>query len=531
MPAPKGYYRFPALHGDQLVFTAEGDLWRVEAKGGVAQRLTSHPGSETHASFSPDGKTLAFSAEYEGPTEVYTMPAAGGLPTRRTFQGGPEEAVGWTPDGRLLYASGRYWTLPDPQLTTLDLKAGKAEVLPLSQASRGVFDSSGETLFFTRLPFNRGSVKRYKGGTAENLWKFARGAPEAISLTSDYPGTSRMPMWWEGRIYFVSDRDGTMNLWSMDPNGGGLKQHTKHQGWDVKWPALSTGRIVYQLGADLWLYDIKTGKDGVIPLRLASDFDHQREKWVKKPLDYVTSAHLSTNGDRVVLTVRGQVFAAPVGPGRFVEVTRQPNVRHRFARFMPDGKSIVSLSDESGEVEFVTLPANGVGKPTSLTSDGKVLRFEGVPSPDGKRLAWGDKDQKLWLRDLDRKETKLLAESPYWYVDGLAWSPDSRWLAYVMPAENQHEQITARDLSSTCATTAAATSTVGSWRSYCAKPGFTGSHGPVRRSGTCSMPSAAIWSCSATSSPGPTVRLSRKDSSGSASARSLANGPGVAKSG
>ena len=369
------------------------------------------------------------------------MPAAGGLPTRRTHEGGPEEAVGWTPAGRLLYSSGRHWQFPEPQLTTLDLEAGTEEVLPLSQASRGVFDSSGETLFFTRLPFHGGSVKRYKGGTAENLWKYSRGAPEATPLTTDFPGTSRLPMWWEGRVYFVSDRDGTMNLWSMNPDGGDLRQHTRHSGWDVKSPALSAGRIVYQLGADLWLLDLKTDQGAILPITLASDFDHQREKWIKKPLDYVTTAHLAPTGDRVVLTARGQIFVAPVGAGRFVEVTRQPSVRHRFARFLPDGKAIVALSDESGEVEFVTLPANGVGKATPLTTDGKVLRFEGVPSPDGQRLAWTDKDQKLWLFEMERKETRLLGESPHWYFNDPAWSPDSRWLAYAVAAENQYQQI------------------------------------------------------------------------------------------
>src|SRR5262249_3933934 len=158
------------------------------------------------------------------------------------------------------------------------------------------------TLIFTRLPFHRGNVKRYKGGTAENLWKYTKGDAEAKPLTADFPGTSRAPLWWEGRVYFVSDRDGTMNLWSMNLEGGDRRQHTRHKIWEVKWPALSRGRIVYQLGADLRLYDIGTDQDSLIPISLASDFDHEREKWIKKPMDFVTSTHLSPNGDRLVLT-------------------------------------------------------------------------------------------------------------------------------------------------------------------------------------------------------------------------------------
>src|SRR6266571_2849041 len=234
-----GYYRFPAIRGDVIVFTAEGDLWRVGISGGVAQRLTSHPGEESRAAFSPDGKTLAFSAQYEGPLEVYTMPAEDGPPTRRTFEGGAALVAGWTPDGRVLYATRRFSTLPDWQLAAVDLTSGMTKVLPLSQASDGVLDPAGSTIFFTRQQFQGSSTKRYQGGTAQRLWKFALDAPEALPLSADFPGTSKSPMWWKDRIYFVTDRDGTMNLWSMNPNGTDLRQHTSHHGWDGKWASLS----------------------------------------------------------------------------------------------------------------------------------------------------------------------------------------------------------------------------------------------------------------------------------------------------
>ncbi len=439
--APSGYYRHPALNGDAVVFTAEGDLWRVGVQGGVAQRLTTHPGEEGNAAFSPDGRTLAFDAEYEGPTEVYTMPAEGGRPTRRTYEGGGATTVGWTPDGRLLYSYGRNWDLPDRRMAALKLEAMSVEWLPLSQASRGAFDASGRTLFFTRLPFHGGNVKRYRGGTAETLWKYTFDETEATPLTADFTGTSRAPMWWDGRVYFLSDRDGSMNIWSMNPNGAELRQHTKHQGWDAKSPSLDRGRIAYQYQADLRLLDLASGRDEVIPITLASDFDHQREKWIKKPLDYVTTAHLSTNGDRVVLTARGQVFVATVGPGRFVEVTRRPDIRYRNARFLPDGNDVLAMSDESGEVEFVRLPANGVGASQPLTTNGTVLRWEGVPAPNGRWIAWSDKDLKLWIYNFTNRETRLLATSPRGDFGDLAWSPDSRWLAYVKAAENLYGQI------------------------------------------------------------------------------------------
>jgi len=201
-------------------------------------------------------------------------------------------------------------------------------VLPLSQASEGVFETSGKTLFFTRLPFQGSHTKRYQGGTIEHLWKYTLGSAEAIPLTEDFAGASKAPMWWAGRIYFASDRDGTMNLWSMTEDGRNLQQLTHHKGWDVKCPALSGGHIVYQLGAGLRHYEIADRRDAVIPIRLATDFDHEREKWVKKPLDYLTQVHLSTNGDRIVCTTRGQVFVAPAEQGRLVEATHGTSVRY-----------------------------------------------------------------------------------------------------------------------------------------------------------------------------------------------------------
>lgn len=439
--SPRGYYRFPTIHGDTIVFTAEGDLWRVGTGGGVAQRLTSHPGTESLAAISPDGQMVAFSAEYEGPTEVYTMPLAGGLPERRTFHGSVARVAGWTPDGRVLYATEAFSTLPNWQLATIDLKSAAPEALPLAQASQGVFDDNGKHLFFTRLARQSSSTKRYQGGWTENLWRFGRGDAEASPLVPDFKGSSRHPMWWQGRVYFTCDRDGIVNLWSMKSDGSGLEQLTHHKEFDVKSPALHQGRIVYQHGADLRLLDLASNVDTLLDIRLASDFDQTRERWVKKPQDFLTSSHVSPNGDRVVLTARGRVFVAPVAAGRFVELPQAAGVRHRGARFLPDGKSLVALSDASGELEFWKLPANGIGPGQALTTNGIVFRFAGVPSPDGKQLVWADKDRKLWLLDLETRKTTLVAASVRDALDDYAWSPDSAWLAYTDPASNRVQQI------------------------------------------------------------------------------------------
>ena len=432
-----GYYRFPAIHGDAIVFTAEGDLWRVGVAGGVAQRLTTHPSEESRAAISPDGKSIAFSAAYEGPTEVYTVPVDGGVPVRQTFEGGNALVVGWSPSGEVLYTTRRFSTLPNTQLARVNPATGTRSVVPLAQASDGTFDSTGRTLYFTRLAFQGSYTKRYQGGTAQNLWRFVTGDKEATALTADYKGTSKSPMLWNGRVYFLTDRDGTMNLWSMAERGGDLKQHTRHSGFDAAWPSVSDGKIAYQLGADIRLFDVSSGQDRPVPIKLVSDFDQLRERWIKTPMEWVTSAHVSPTGDRVLLTARGQLFVAPAQQGRIVEATRDKKVRYREGRFFPDGKSLLTLGDQSGEVEFWKVPANGVGDNAQLTTDAKVLRWDGIPSSDGTRIAHFDKDQQLWVYDIASKQNTRIAESGEGDFADVTWSPDGKWLAYTAPDKNQ----------------------------------------------------------------------------------------------
>ncbi len=433
-----GYYRFPALHGETIVFTSEGDLWTVSMHGGTAQRLTTAPGTEQMATISPDGRTVAFLANYEGPSEIYTMPIGGGLPERRTWEGSVQPA-GWSPDGKLLISTARYSTLPGDKLALIDSQ-GRREILPLAEAAEGTYSADGKTLFFTRWTKQWSETKRYKGGFAENIWRFD-GEHEATPLTADYEGTSAHPMFWKDRVYFLSDRDGIMNVWSMDTDGKRLKQESHQKVFDVQAASVSDGHIVYASGADLWLLDPATGSEQVIPITLQSDFDQMREHWVKKPVDYLTEVHLSPDGGSAVFTARGEVFVIPAKQGRIVKVASNSAVRYREARFLPDGKSIVTLSTESGETEFWKYPANGVGAPEQWTRDAKVLRWDGVPSPDGRWLAHWNKDQELWLYDIKAKQEKRIAQSMNGDFGDLSWSPDSKWLAFAETADNSFQQV------------------------------------------------------------------------------------------
>jgi tricorn protease len=437
-PLHRGYYSDPSLHGDTIVFTSEGDLWSVNVHGGAARRLTSGQGTEHKAAISPDGKTVAFLADYEGPSEVYTMPVEGGLPQRRTWDGN-SQPEGWAPDGRLLVSTGRYSTLPGSQLVLID-DHGARETVPLAEAAEGVYASDASTLYFTRWFKQPSQTKRYKGGMAENLWSFD-GKNEAVPLTADFPGTSTNPMFWKGRVYFLSDRDGVMNVYSMDTQGHGARQESHQHLFDVQSASLYEGRIVYSSGADLWLLDLSTGHEEVIPVTLLSDFDQMREHWIKKPMDYITSVHIAPDGSGAVFTARGEIFTLPAKPGRIVKVASDSSVRFRSATYLPDGKSIVAISTSTGETEFWKFAADGESAPEQWTHDDKVLRWDGVPSPDGRWLAHRDKDQQLWLYDIKAKQDKRIAQSTVDDFNNLTWSPDSQWLAYNETANNLFVQL------------------------------------------------------------------------------------------
>ena len=435
-----GYYRYPDVHNNTVVFAAEGDLWKVPLNGGMAQRLTTHQEEELFPSISPDGKSIAFSASYEGPLEVYTMPMEGGIPSRWTYEGDASIANNWTPNGKLVYNTRAYSGVPDQQLITVDIATKLKYRVPLSQASESSFNDSGNTVYFVRPAYHRNVTKRYEGGTARQIWKYSEGSEEAVKLTKDHPGESHHPKWFEGRVYFITDRDGTMNIWSMDENGSDLAQHTKHTEFDVRYINISEGNIVYQRGADIWHYSISSNQDKKIDIKLASDLDQLREKWDDNPSKYITSVHADPKGDRIVITSRGRVFVAPVKSGRFVSFTDKKNVRFRDAVFSHDGKNIYTLSDETGEFEFIKVPSNGLGDQKSITNNGNLLRYAGIPSPDGKYIAYDDLGSNMYVLNVATGTSKKISTNEEGIWD-FSWSPDSKWLAFVQTAPNTMAQI------------------------------------------------------------------------------------------
>lgn len=431
----KGYYRYPAIHGDNIIFTAEGDLWIYDLSTKETNRLTTNHGMEAYASISPDGKWVAFVGQYEGPSEVYVIPFEGGTPKRLTYEEGSPIVYQWTNDGQILYSTNSRSTIPDVQLVKINPANRKSELLPLSQADQGTY-TPNRVLFFTRLRDQGSHTKRYKGGTAQNIWKF-NGTAEALPVTADYPGTSKDPMYYDGRIYFLTDRDGTMNIWSMDTLGSDLKQHTRVTRIDLADADLSDGRIVCQQGPDLILYDIKTGKSSIPEIAINSDFDQRRIQWITDPKSKITNIGLSFTGDNVVLTSRGHVFTVPAEGDRWSEVTRKYGIRYKDATYVNAKNDLMMLSDESGEFEIWLTDNYGFNAPEKITSGSKDFIQNFLTSPDGNYIIYNEKDNRLMLYSKATGSSTLIASNDFGFSAPFAWSPDSRFVAYTDRGVNQ----------------------------------------------------------------------------------------------
>jgi len=441
----KGYYRYPALHQNTLLFTAEGDIWKYDLSSGNTSRLTTHSGLETNPSISPDGKQVAFVGSYEGPQEIYIMNMSGGVPKRLTYEssGYYLQIQGWTKDGMILYRTDKFSQMPMPMLAKLNPATLHSSPLPLWQASHGSYDDAGN-LYFTRFPHNGSRTKRYKGGLIEQVWKFD-GKNEATNLTSAFEGTSASPMYYNKKIYFLSDRDGTMNLWSMDTDGRNEKQVSFSNGWDIQSPSMNQGRIAYQKGADIWMYDLQTGNEKMIDINLGSDFDQRKPRWIKSPVNNITSSDISPTGNYASIISRGRLFVSPSKSDRWVEVSRKSGVRFRDAQFYTN-KSLAVLSDETGEYEVWSMDADGSGKPKQITKNSKTLITFFKISPDAKYIAYNDKNDVLRIADVSTGQIKYTVESSYGGNISINWSPDSRYLVYTLAIENLNAQIHALDM-------------------------------------------------------------------------------------
>jgi tricorn protease len=436
--------RFPTVHGDNVVFTSAGNLYTVSAKGGIARRLTSHDGFEMFAHFSPDGKQLAFTGQYDGNTEVYLMPAEGGTPKRLTYTAtlgrddvsdrmGPNNIVfGWTPDGKNILFRSRMKTFNDfiGQLYTISVDGGIPEQLPLPRGGFGSYSPDGKKLAYNRVFREFRTWKRYRGGMADEVWTYDFATKKTEQLTDD-PGQDIIPMWAGDKIYFLSDRGDTkrFNVWSVDPKTKATKQVTKFTEYDCKFPSLGDTAIVFENGGYIHKLDLQSEKAEQIHVRILDD-ELTARGGLTNVSKNVASFGVSPDGKRALFTARGEIFTVPAGPGITRNLSNSPGTHDRNADWSPDGKSIAFISDANGEDEIYTISPDGTGKPTQLTSGADTYKYEFAWSPDSKKILWSDKKLRLQFVDVATKKVTLVNQAKAWEIRDFSWSPDSKWIVY-----------------------------------------------------------------------------------------------------
>ncbi|MFZ0958636.1 MAG: PDZ domain-containing protein [Candidatus Sulfotelmatobacter sp.] len=480
--------RFPDIHGDKIAFVYGGDIWLDSASGGAAHRITTHPGRELFPKFSPDGKWIAFTGQYDGNFNVYVMSSEGDQPRQLTFyQGGAQplndrmgihdEVVAWTPDSkRIVFLSRRDasngWT---KRQFTVSIDGGLPEPLPMDQGGLISFNADGTKIAYNRIFRNFRTWKRYTGGLAQDIYIYdlKNNVFEQQIPHTDY--TDTFPMWHGNTVYFTSDRgaEHRLNIYAYDLGTKQVEQVTHFTDFDVMWPSLGDASIIFENGGYLYVLDLDVPNPGTrqatrLTITLPGERDLTMKHWASVSKN-ITDMDIAPDGKRAVFAARGDVFTVPAKEGATRNLTRTPGIREKEVAWSPDGRWIAFVSDRTGEDEIYITPQDGMGnvdlgkenegkdkekekdkeaaakeaarekergkdKGQQITSGYKGFKAAPVWSPDSKKLAWSDKDLRLWYVDIDsKKDDKKPVEvdrGKYGEINNYSWSPDSKWLAY-----------------------------------------------------------------------------------------------------
>jgi len=440
--------RFPAVYGNQVVFTYAGDLYTVSATGGIARKLTNHEGYEMFARFSPDGRQIAFTAQYDGNTEVYLMPSEGGVPKRLTYTAtlgrddisdrmGPNNIVmTWTPDGKSIIYRSRKQSFNDftGQLFSVDVNGGLSQELPLPTGGFCSYSSDGRKLAFNRVFREFRTWKYYKGGMADDVWIYDF-ATKSTSKITDNDNQNIEPMWYGDEIFFLSDSERTMNLFCYNVTTRQIIKVTHFTEYDIKFASLGNGTIAFENGGYIYLFDIKSKKQVKLNIQIADDFLSGRDE-LKDAAQNIGSYDVSPDGERLVFGARGDIFTVPYKSGITRNLTKSSGAHDRDVAWSPDGRYIAYISDMTGEFEIYTLKQDGSEPPVQLTKGADTYKYAVKWSPDSKKLLWADKLLRLQYIDIDTKQVTLIEKSGIWEYNEYEWSPDSKWITFTHPVKN-----------------------------------------------------------------------------------------------
>ncbi|HEY9517554.1 MAG TPA: PDZ domain-containing protein, partial [Gemmatimonadaceae bacterium] len=437
--------REPALSADQICFTFASDIWLVPRAGGTARRLTASPDAESGCSFSPDGKLVAYTGTTGTNPDVFVIPTAGGTPKQLTFHPGADLVRGWTPDGRVLFVSGRSsYTLSSMSTSRLFVQAVDAvapTAVDLPNGWDGAFSPDGKRLAYMPIANANEIWKRYQGGRTTSIW-IARLADASIERVPRDNSTDKQPMWVADTIFFLSDRDGATTLYSYDLASKRIAKRIDNKGLDIKNASAGPGGIVLEQFGAIRLYDLTTGKDAAIPIRLDGELTGARPHWVSVS-DKLQHPALSPTGVRAAFEARGEIITVPARKGDARNITGTEGITERFPIWSPDGQTLAYFSDSGGPYHLEIRGQTGMGPSRRIALDGDSTYFyTPVWSPDGKRIAYSDSRSWIWIADVATGKVTRVDADPLGagFNDGgtqLAWSPDSRWLSYSRSIANR----------------------------------------------------------------------------------------------
>lgn len=441
--------RFPDVHENTVVFVYGEDIWSAPTSGGVAQRLSIHDGAERFPKFSPDGKLIAFTGDYDGNADVYVMNIHGGDIKRVTFHPGYDQVVGWHPTkNKIMFDSGRSSFSRFSRLFLISPDGSGLEQLIMNEAAQGSFSPDGNKIAYNQLSRESRTWKRYRGGTAQEVYLFNFQTNEERNLTN-FKGTDRIPMWIGDKIYFSSDRDGVLNIYAYDTKTDKIIQVTQHKEYDVRRPGCDGNQIVYELGGSLWLLNVDTKAHHQIPIKIETDAAETRP-YLKKVTENVTGIDISPSGKRALIVARGEIFTVPAKDGPTRNLTQSSSARDKDAAWSPDGKSIAYISDATGEYEIYIVDSKGKNGAVRLTKNKDGYRHTLRWSPDSKKIAFADQTLSCYYLDVKSKKIIKVDQAEYENIDvsldlkpiyDFSWAPDSRFIAYSKMNADQVYQV------------------------------------------------------------------------------------------
>lgn len=443
----------PTTNGQVIVFSYGGDLWSVPFAGGNATRLTTSPGVEKEARFSPDGQTIAFTGNYDGNADVYTIPASGGVPQRKTFHPEQDIVSGWTRDGKqVLFASNHRQSSFAGALFTVGMDAGLPTRLPLPSGQMGSLSPDGSKIAYVPRFQVQVAWKRYRGGQTFPIW-IANLADSSVIEIPRNNSNDFCPMWIGDDIYFLSDREGKVKLFKYETGSKRVSRVLDNTGFDFKSASAGPDCIVIDQFGGLVVYDLKTKSARNVEIKVAGDFPEVRSRFLDAS-PYISDFSLSPGAVRVAVTARGEVFTVPTGRGTTANITQTSGAADRDAAWSPDGKQIAYISDKSGDMALVLANATtGAEEKTITLGEGKAWFYDPIWSPTGKHIAYTDNKLNVWVLDVaSGKSTKV--DSHHFLAGSLAapitpdWSPDGKYVTYNRQLSSRQNAVFCYDVES-----------------------------------------------------------------------------------